>query len=1412
MASSTTENARLRKTSGGEWVEYDEFIDLQIRKTARAGQRRRDRHGSDDAGRRCAGVLSGGGRHRPLDSAARPRLRAGCLRRRLFLGGAGYYAADRLLPWLIYRINPIYAAQAIEKSRPTLKNSLINFLFLRGQSSRLPSAVYQAIEEQAATGLSRVQVEAAVDRSRLVHIGYALLAIVGLFAAYFLFSPKNPWDTIGRVMLPWADIQVPTRVEIQDIQPGNRSVYRGETVEVSAEIKGLKEDEAVRVVYSTADHESVNQPVAMYLPHDRFRHVAKIPAPSDAAGQDSGVQQNIEYHIEAGDAISPTYHLTAVTAPTIALESVDYQYPDYTGRQRITLKGIGDIQSLEGTRVVIHGRANEKIKSAELELDGREGRSKLPMQIGSDGRSVTGSFTLALESDRVTPQFSHYRMRAEARAEPEPVQYRIEVIPDLPPEVKFILPEKDDIALPVNRRLTLRLRALDPDFALSELTLFGEANRNPVFEQHLLSEIRRVPMQVDHWIDPQQLHLKPGDVLEYWAVAKDNRAPTANETQTSRRRIRVIAADARADNSAQGQGDSSNQGNPNGQGDSANASDKAAASKNHHGEQPNQSNPAGQQKPDDQTQQGQPNQDQTQKPGNDQNSADKPQQNPADQDHAQDKQSPDQQKPGQNGQKGSAKQGERSQQDQSQQNQNGGASDQQNSENKQDSANQKSSEKQQQQGGGGSKNGGNQSQSKSGSDKGGSNSNAGGNNSNDGNSGGSNSNSAANNQSGNNSNSAGSNGNQSNAAQQNQSGGQQNANQQSQSSNAAHDKSDAQMLKDLLKQRSKKSRATINPIAAEKTVRSSRSRKIRRTNRRTPRTRILAAAKSTRAMKRNRVARSCPIRKIYPIRNRSPAIAPARKIPSQSRSRIRRQIRSKSPAATAPNPPTPKITAQVKKSASSGQPNGQKPGSDSQQGNKTGSGQAQGTKSNAGKADANKPNGDQESRQQGDANNSLNKNRSAQKPGDKSPDKSNGANSPNEQAPGDQSAAGANSKSGEKKPGDKSDQESPKDHRDSGEGQNRSANANQQDKGSGERAADGSQPTADQHKAQGDNQTAGAKGGDADSRKGESGAGTDTAKNNQPTPPSPSDANKPRDNKNQQPDGPGKKEMKSKDSGTGATASPHESNSKSNPQQDGTFSGGGGKGGGQGANQSGTGGAGQNTGADQGNGVSPEHGQGDKSQQAGSDKKSDEKTGQSGHEKGNGSHTSPSSDHPNSPNPTQSQEAGQPNSQSAKGQNGNNSANPNNQQGGSWNQSTGGGGAFDPKTPPPPQTGGTGDPANSKFAKKQFDMALETLKKGKPDLLKELNWTPEEAQKLADRLEQMRRNAELPGDKGDVARRQMGDILHSLGERSGQLDRRSGGNATDTQRGLHESHDAGPPPEYSEQVEAFQQGVLQGGK
>ena len=495
----------------------------------------------------------------------------------VFLAGAGWFVVRRLGPLLIRRINPVYAAETIEKSKPSLKNALINFLFLRGDRSGVPQVVFQAVEEQAASSLQRTPVEATVDRTKVIQIGYVLLAIVAIFAAYKLFSPKDPLETFQRVVMPWADIQAPTRVTIVDVSPGDATKYLGEAVEVSAEVRGVGADEPVRILYTTADQGTVDQAVVMYRAADSFRHTGKIPS------GEAGLQQDIEYRIEAGDAVSPTYHLKAAAAPTITVESIDYEFPAYMERAKAHVENTGDIQAYEGTIVTIHGRANQPLKSAQLVLDGGDNRHQeialAPMK--SDRRNVAAKFTLKLNEGDHSPEFSRYQLRPDGRAKPEPAQYKIDVFADLPPEIKFLAPEKDEMTVPVNGSVQLELRAHDPDFALSEVTLSANVDDKQIVNKKLLSERHPGPLLSKFRFQPAKLGLKEGDTVSYWAAAKDNRTPIANEAHTPHRLIRIVKAEQRRASNEPAANDAKENPDPNANPNDDNAKPKDDEHPNH---------------------------------------------------------------------------------------------------------------------------------------------------------------------------------------------------------------------------------------------------------------------------------------------------------------------------------------------------------------------------------------------------------------------------------------------------------------------------------------------------------------------------------------------------------------------------------------------------------------------------------------------------------------------------------------------------------------------------------------------------------------------------------------------------------------------------------------------------------------
>ncbi|MGH6738161.1 MAG: hypothetical protein ACREDY_03850, partial [Bradyrhizobium sp.] len=285
----------------------------------------------------------------------------------VLIAGVAAFAVFRLLPLALRRVSPVYAAYTIERHRPGLKNSLINFLLLRSGSDRVPERIYEAIEVQAANALSSAHAEVAVDRRPLIRLLLALMATIFFVAMYAVFSPKNPFTSFRRVMSPWTDVAPPTRVMIRDIQPGDASGFHDQHVAVSAQIDGERPGEQVTLRYSTVDGQVVGRAVPMTKPESAYRHAAELPP------DNLGLQQDLEYWIEAGDAFSPHYKIKVDTAPTIIVEEVEYEYPKSAELPSRKESRHGDLQALAGTRVTLRAKANQLIRQANLdfECDGR---------------------------------------------------------------------------------------------------------------------------------------------------------------------------------------------------------------------------------------------------------------------------------------------------------------------------------------------------------------------------------------------------------------------------------------------------------------------------------------------------------------------------------------------------------------------------------------------------------------------------------------------------------------------------------------------------------------------------------------------------------------------------------------------------------------------------------------------------------------------------------------------------------------------------------------------------------------------------------------------------------------------------------------------------------------------------------
>lgn len=1262
----------------------------------------------------------------------------------LYLTAGGWWTVTRILPLLLRRINPLYAAQTIEHSRPTLKNALVNFLLFRSDPGAVHQRVYEQIEQQAATSLVGVEVESAVDRSRLVKIGYVLVALVALGAIYALVSPKNAFKTVSRVFMPWADIAPPTSTVIDEIEPGSTQAFRGQQVTVKARVQGLPDGEPVLLYYTTADRQIVDRAVEMARPANEYRHVAVLPA------GDSALQQSITYRIVAGDAQSRDYTIEVVSAPTIVVNAIEYKYPAYTGLIGQRVEHQGDLKAIEGTEVALEGLANQPIGKAFVDF-AANGSLDLPMR--AEGSTARTSFRLGLSEDRQKSEHELYQLifkNADGQQNPQPVRHRIEVVADLAPEIQFVEPTREEIEVPLDGLAELELVASDPDFLLADIRLVLRHGDKPLVDEKLLSEPWRGQFVKKLRFVPRDHQLAAGEVVEYYAVAVDNKSPRPNRTETSRRRIRITSPTGRNGNDRLAQNDS--------QGDQDDGEDRKVSPSGGDGQQPRDNEPA----------EGEP-EEQANEPGETRSPEDAAARNERDQQQPVGDQSGEQaddtptQPSDARNQSGEQKADQNAAGDRK--DQSGGDNEPQPGGDEQQASDESGS--------GEASDGSSQQSAKSGSKQ--SNKQQGGEESREQQPGGEQGGEQAASGKQQNARSSDDRGQQQGEQGGEQSGKGQSGEQPEQEGVASDGTNDGDAIERILKHRDQQ-----NPEAGDQTGEKSATKDPQNADK---------PAGEKQGAEQNDGEQQGQQSGDQP-----------RKKPSANQQQGGKQQRG---------------SGQEQGSKSSASDNAQ-----DQNGKQNAGGEQQGAQEKPGgssgaKSTTDSKSGDSKQEQSSDTNEQASDQQGASDVGERSGDKpgsKQGRKQQPERTPGEGQQATENSS------GDKSGNEQQlKDQGDGNQGEQGATRDNNtredgspqktDTQGQGAQSKDDPTRSPQQKPEQSGEQRPDAKGGDGEQEKGQSGAGKKSDDN--AGSPRPQESSQPRQ-KSQQP---GSENAEEKPEGNEQSPSTSKRESDSSGEEDGDRSGGGERGGGQKANQSGTGGAGQNTAADEGAGQSDEAGDGDTSNRAGGDRQSQNETGQQGKQPGQGSETKsgagqeqaggdqPPSDPTNQPS----------DSRNSGGEGG---GTPGGEQGGA--NSPKGGNSPDDK-PWQPGVDRAAD-ANLEYTRKATDLALEHLKDqladGQDDseLLKQLGWTREEADAFIQRWEAMRGQSQAPGPKGDAARRELDETLRSLGLRPRGSALRSGGKADDRAAGLQESRRTTPPPEYSEAFKAYTQGTSRGGK
>ncbi|MBR4833450.1 MAG: hypothetical protein IKU86_03840 [Thermoguttaceae bacterium] len=518
------------------------------------------------------------------------------------------YFVVRLVPILRRQIAPLYAAKILEESWNDPHNSAISWLQLRreaadarrrsqkaqktrnketaqnkqnGENAQnadsndsadvnavVDPSILRGVALQAATRAESAPVETLVDCSGLIRWGVAFAVVVAVCAGYSVFSPKSPFASVGRIVAPTAAIERPQAVALEEVSPGDATVYQGDFLDVAAKIDGAG-SLPVEIFYSTEDGRLVDLRVPM-KPVGASRFEARFP------DGDEGFSEPLTYRVVVGaggrfESVSPTYRVDVKPRPTFQVEKTTLKFPDYTGLTPQTFANQGDVRAVEGTTVEIVARSNSPLESALFLPNGDESKGE-KMTISPDNPRLatfefrldwkrTSSILRGADAEEKVPALTSYRLLSidvDGQRNRDARDYSVETLADVPPTIRWESAPESGSTAALNDALRFQVWAEDPDFglrsvrvrtAIRDLDEGASAVRSTPAPIDLPLRSRSAKSGADYSTGPtpfvgpnvlsgafvpEQLGFRVGDEIEYWVEAVDSKEPEANVAATEK--------------------------------------------------------------------------------------------------------------------------------------------------------------------------------------------------------------------------------------------------------------------------------------------------------------------------------------------------------------------------------------------------------------------------------------------------------------------------------------------------------------------------------------------------------------------------------------------------------------------------------------------------------------------------------------------------------------------------------------------------------------------------------------------------------------------------------------------------------------------------------------------------------------
>jgi hypothetical protein len=356
------------------------------------------------------------------------------------------------------------------------------------------SAFRTPLMERAVRRLGDIDIASIVPRSRLRKAAVAAAGAGAALLIALVLAAPGAERAIETARLRF----FPESIQVQ-VSPGHARVPEGTSLRIRAAVRGAG-GSLHRVVPDLAITANAER-----------RVVAMAPAGDEYEYTLRAVDRSFTYNVTAATVRSATYTVTALSAPRVTRIDLRYTYPAFSRLPPREEHDGGDIYAPAGTHVRLAIHADKPIARGELAL----GTASVLRLDPTDDCTAEGELVLSKDDS--------YRIRladTDGLKSTGEAEYFIRLMDDRPPDVRILRPSADQPITPLEE-VPIEARA-DDDYGIAsfELVYAVAGGREHVvpFERVTGTSEQKVGT---HLLAAEDLRVKPGDVITYYARARD---------------------------------------------------------------------------------------------------------------------------------------------------------------------------------------------------------------------------------------------------------------------------------------------------------------------------------------------------------------------------------------------------------------------------------------------------------------------------------------------------------------------------------------------------------------------------------------------------------------------------------------------------------------------------------------------------------------------------------------------------------------------------------------------------------------------------------------------------------------------------------------------------------------------------